>query len=256
MAQDSVRSALVDLIGRRVGSLIVVGKGKTIPEKGRLWKCRCDCGADYYATTGNLKAGNVKSCGCSRRADLTGKRFGRLVVLEVDAKTVGGGRGGPRIRWICKCDCGKTKSISANKLNSGNTYSCGCLRKEGTMQIEKGLAARHSVFSSYKRMAKRRNIDFMLSFDEFVSLTGQLCYYCGSGPLNKFKAKNGDFIYNGIDRVDNNMGYFTANCVPCCTNCNVAKRQLSVEDFFKLVRNIAIKHNLLTNVWCDCGVVS
>jgi len=51
--------------------------------------------------------------------DLTGKRFGRLIVIErvVD-------------RWSCRCDCGSTKLIQGSYLCSGNTRSCGCLRRE------------------------------------------------------------------------------------------------------------------------------
>lgn len=56
--------------------------------------------------------------------DLTGQRFGRLVVvkrLENNSHN--------QARWLVKCDCGNTVSISASQLKNG-TKSCGCLRKE------------------------------------------------------------------------------------------------------------------------------
>lgn len=56
--------------------------------------------------------------------DLTGQRFGRLVVL--DRIPPGEHR---RTRWRCLCDCGREKVTDTNKLTSGNTRSCGCLRR-------------------------------------------------------------------------------------------------------------------------------
>lgn len=55
--------------------------------------------------------------------DLTGQVFGRLKVLFKDGNI-------KPPRWICECACGETKSIRANKLLSGWTKSCGCLRNE------------------------------------------------------------------------------------------------------------------------------
>ena len=55
---------------------------------------------------------------------LTGKRFGRLTVLnkrKVKKETV---------FWLCKCICGNKKWISLNHLPNGHTKSCGCLQRE------------------------------------------------------------------------------------------------------------------------------
>lgn len=57
--------------------------------------------------------------------DLTGKRFGRLVVLGDPIK----GKYGQQ-RWKCKCDCGNVKYISRYSLLNNTTISCGCYRKE------------------------------------------------------------------------------------------------------------------------------
>ncbi len=53
-----------------------------------------------------------------RMLDLTGQRFGRLVVVELAARRP--------VRWNCTCDCGNTSVVAANCLRSGNTKSCGC----------------------------------------------------------------------------------------------------------------------------------
>lgn len=62
--------------------------------------------------------------------DLTGMRFGRLVVIGegdpyVDPKT-----GAKQKRWLCQCDCGKCKNVATGSLKSGRTRSCGCYNKE------------------------------------------------------------------------------------------------------------------------------
>lgn len=57
--------------------------------------------------------------------DLTGQRFGKLLVLECAGKL-----DGRRYSWKCQCDCGNIKIIAGASLTSGNTQSCGCLTKE------------------------------------------------------------------------------------------------------------------------------
>lgn len=59
-----------------------------------------------------------------RCQDLTGKRFGRLIVIERSPSVKG------HTRWRCVCDCGNTTIVFASPLKSGSTKSCGCLHKE------------------------------------------------------------------------------------------------------------------------------
>lgn len=57
--------------------------------------------------------------------DMTGLKFGRLKVIEVDGRDKRG-----EYYWKCLCDCGNYKRVSGNKLRSGNTSSCGCFQRE------------------------------------------------------------------------------------------------------------------------------
>ncbi|MCI8608823.1 MAG: hypothetical protein HFE73_04190 [Firmicutes bacterium] len=68
---------------------------------------------------------NTKPKG-SRYQDLTGRRFGRLIVLEQtnDRATDGS------ICWLCRCNCGNLTTTNSNKLLQGRTISCGCYSKE------------------------------------------------------------------------------------------------------------------------------
>lgn len=55
--------------------------------------------------------------------DLTGQRFGMLVVLEQAESAPSGKR-----RWKCRCDCGKQTVVLGYNLTRGTTVSCGCKR--------------------------------------------------------------------------------------------------------------------------------
>lgn len=57
--------------------------------------------------------------------DLTGKRFGKLVVTQMTDK-----RRFNSIIWTCKCDCGNEIAVPTHYLTTGDTQSCGCLKKE------------------------------------------------------------------------------------------------------------------------------
>lgn len=65
--------------------------------------------------------------------DLTGQRFGRLLVLQVSHSANG-------LSWICKCDCGREHTIKGVTLRSDVTISCGCYQRE--MWKEKSKAGR------------------------------------------------------------------------------------------------------------------
>lgn len=63
--------------------------------------------------------------------DLSGKRFGRLFVIECLGKI------GNRVMWLCRCDCGNEKPICSYNFNGGHTTSCGCVHKENTATINR-----------------------------------------------------------------------------------------------------------------------
>lgn len=58
--------------------------------------------------------------------DLTGKKFGRWTVIELDQTP----RSGKASYWVCECDCGTVKSVRGDGLVGGTSKSCGCLKKE------------------------------------------------------------------------------------------------------------------------------
>ena len=63
----------------------------------------------------------------SKLVDLTGRRFGRLIVVA-RAENIG-----KNSAWQCRCDCGNNTVVSAPNLKSGATSSCGCGLSEATI---------------------------------------------------------------------------------------------------------------------------
>jgi len=65
--------------------------------------------------------------------DLTGQRYGRLIVVERAPNQ------GNKIRWRCQCDCGNLTVVQYNNLIYGLTRSCGCYQKDRTREVARLL---------------------------------------------------------------------------------------------------------------------
>jgi hypothetical protein len=152
-------------------------------------------------------------------------------------------RGQLKRHFECVCDCGTVRNVYSQSLISGKSRSCGCLSRD-EVRRPFGQAAATSLFATYRTKAKRQGKDFNLSEEQFLQLTQQDCYYCGSRPSNYLNSPKhyGGYVYNGIDRVDNTQGYIPENLVPCCKHCNLAKRTLTISEFISLVRKIYERH--------------
>jgi hypothetical protein len=98
--------------------------------------------------------------------------------------------------------------------------------------------SKNTLYGIYKNTcAIKRGLSFDLMFEEFFRLTQKNCSYCGSEPLKSFKKGSSEsFHYNGIDRINNNLGYFKSNVVPCCFSCNASKMALDQEFFINKIR--------------------
>ena len=236
----------MNLVGKSFGRLTVLNRSEySHPKKGKsYWECRCSCGNVRTIQGWSLTSGNTKSCGClqreivttqSNRKDLVGMRFHKLLVLSY-ART----DHNKKVIWLCQCDCGNQKEIIGGSLISGRTRSCGCMKG-----VSFGDGVTNRVYGQYKRNAELRGLSFELSKEEFCHLTGQECYYCGIHPSNAVHGKGRhaiyDFMYNGVDRLDNSKGYTTDNCFPCCVTCNKAKNNHSVDYFYWWVRRVYAK---------------
>jgi hypothetical protein len=87
--------------------------------------------------------------------DLTGHRFGRLVVI----------RRFDEIKWVCLCVCGAEKTVRRESLVSGGTQSCGCLQRERTSKARRThgytsgpiRAPEYKIWSAMKRRCYNAN---------------------------------------------------------------------------------------------------
>lgn len=180
----------------------------------------------------------------SKQEDLAGRSWGRWTVLAFYGRT-GTSR---NYRWICQCECGRIRPVLATHVRSGSTKSCGCVKSEMTAQRnrERGPSQRkHATdldavvaakWGEANRSVPTRGHEFRLTYDQFRSLVTGSCHYCGSPGVMRYNVgpsghgRRGAVI-NGIDRVDNLLGYIDGNCVPCCPDCNRAKHMLTLEAF-------------------------
>lgn len=194
--------------------------------------------------------------GVMRKIDVSGQRFGRLQVVE---RHPGKTRHG--VPWLCACDCGETVVVLTSNLISGNTSSCGCLHREQLiarnhllakepwlvdMQVyQRRLGYRKVKLAAGSNQYKTRGLgkvhpticlDWELTLEQYTTLVTSPCYYCGAPPYQKpFGAylKKRGFLRNGIDRIDNALGYTQDNSISCCRTCNWDKRAQTKEQFLE-----------------------
>lgn len=167
--------------------------------------------------------------------DLTGQAFDQLTVL-------GQGDRGPsgQIRWDCQCTCGNRVAVRTAALRNGHTRSCGCLREvnKGGRPTRNGRSRAYTrVWYIYQYAAKKRNREFALSEQEFDKLISSNCTYCGVPPSQKTHYSE-TFYYNGIDRIDNNLGYVSGNVVTSCHTCNQAKHKMTEAEFREWIQRL------------------
>lgn len=187
----------------------------------------------------------------TRTDKYTGMRNGMLVAIE-NRGPVKSDTGRYYSTWLFKCDCGNEKVLCPSdvfKKREGNPKikgitSCGCNTKKLMHDAKirpEGEAALTGLYATYKlSCAEQRGHDFQLTIEEFRHITGSNCFYCGKEPSQKKKSKFSEYIYNGIDRVDNSKGYCMGNVVAACRACNSLKSGITVEIAVKMLKFLGV----------------
>lgn len=179
--------------------------------------------------------------------DLTGKRFGNLLVERLSFE-----KSKRTLRhyvwyWECKCDCGRICFKKAADLVSHYHRMCPhCARKEAVRKttLPGQLSKWNRMLRVYKKNAAANGRVFLLTDAQFIAISRKNCYYCGAAPTENSYG----VVSNGIDRLDSNGGYSDDNVVPCCRICNIMKNKLSVKDFLKHVSDIYVHSILATKL--------
>lgn len=172
-----------DLTGKRFGKLVVLKKTNERTACGCVkWLCKCDCGNFKTVGSSDLRTGKTLSCGCLSKEklklgqgnnfkDLTGQRFGKLVVLNrcEDKITNDGNK---NVQYLCQCDCGNITKVLASNLRNGNTQSCGFCgsNSHGNIKIAELLKQNNIPFTQEKRFDTCKDKTY-LPFDFFVDNT-------------------------------------------------------------------------------------
>jgi hypothetical protein len=128
-----------------------------------VYRCLCECGKEISTLRSRLEAGKVKSCGCTRIKDLSGKRFGSLVAIQIDHMVEHSGA-----YWLCKCDCGNETIVLGSCLNQLTTISCGCQRESVIASgVKKYLVKEYRAIPEY-RLLKNEDTGHWLKCDVYI----------------------------------------------------------------------------------------
>ena len=147
----------------------------------------------------------------SKFIDLTGRRYGRLTVIERACR-----EDKRRVYWVCRCDCGNYSFVSGDDLKSGNTKSCGCLNSE---KLKAGINVKHGMcytpLNGVWRAMKRRC--YYKKDSRYENYGGRGITVCDEWK-DDFQAFYNWAMTNGyreglsIDRIDVNGNYEPVNC--------------------------------------------
>lgn len=130
--------------------------------------------------------------------NLTGKRFGKLVVLGLGERKNG------VITWKCKCDCGNINNVFSYNLTMGRTKSCGCNTVKGLTYS----GIRDSYYNMRKRCLNPNNKSYKNYGDRGITICKKWMTYKGflDDMLGTYKEGL------TLDRINVNDGYYKENC--------------------------------------------
>jgi hypothetical protein len=93
-----------------------------------------------------------------------------------------------------------------------------------------------ACYNEYNTRAQNKLLSFELTTGEYNTITTLPCYLCGRKSWEECK--------NGIDRVDNKLGYIMCNVKPCCGSCNYMKKDMELNDLFDKMTEIYLKSKI------------
>lgn len=146
--------------------------------------------------------------------------------------------------WICRCRCGAEKRFwKVSAISRQKTCGCGIDEAGLTAKQRRSMLSR---MQGYKSGAKSRGFDWELTYRDFVEVATGHCFYCNLEPKTwdcvtnapsikkdspNIKPEDYEIKFNGVDRLNSDLGYTLGNVVPCCVNCNRSKSDMSFDNF-------------------------
>lgn len=228
-----------DYTGMRGGKLVFIEPTMKKQSGKLLWKTRCDCGELIEIAPCTVLSGKrpIKSCGCSRIGAYEGVEAGNLTIGK---RSTTKDPSGHHYYWHAMCGCGEPCLVFPGEVLAGKKKSCGCLNHKRTYE---------PIISSARKVWGG-GYDDGCDFDTFYRLSQQPCHYCNVPPWRTYNVANsqrstsdlqkeeGDFVYNGLDRIDSSRDHSPDNVVPCCSLCNRMKSDLPSEVFKQHIHDI------------------
>ena len=175
-----------------------VGNRKSTREIAKIIGCTSKC------VWNHLRQHNINQR--SRRYDIIGKQFGKLVVLSMSPNHNYRSRAS---RWICKCDCGNEKEISGQKLITHRVKSCGCLARTSS-----NFSGHGSLSGKYwghtQKGARERNLEFSITIKQAWDMFQKQNGKCALSGL-PIEIKRCSVHTASLDRIDSSAGYTLDN---------------------------------------------
>lgn len=164
--------------------------------------------------------------------DLTGQRFGRLVVLYRDKPGNDGAT-----RWVCRCDCGNLHTVRAVHLKRGAIVSCGCYRKEIVYpKLKKhGLCKLEAFHRLYRIWSQMKDRCSNPKASQYHLYGGKGITVCDEWK-DHFEIFARWALFHGyadnltIDRIDSNKNYCPENC-QWLTRADNARKAVKITNF-------------------------
>ena len=145
--------------------------------------------------------------------DYTGRRFGKLVVVEFAGIRALGTKGHSGAQWRCRCDCGNAVVIRRKYLAEGNSASCGCGRAEGLIRHGHAKAkGKHSrTYKIWTGMRARCSNPRLKSYKSYGGKGVHVCDQWNS--FETFLADMGECPKGySIERINPAGNYEPENC--------------------------------------------
>ena len=171
---------------------------------------------------------------------------------------VGEGQWGSGAKYLVfEHECGNQRKVEPYRAGKAMQACKKCEARASYRRDAEDIII-NKEYRAYKFSAKKRGYAFELTKEYFKAIMLEKCFYCGREPYNvKQVTPTRQSIWyegqtlklNGVDRVDNTLGYTKDNCVPCCTDCNFAKRDKSLEEWVQQIERWASHLKAIRAKW-------